>query len=132
MLRLLVLLIIVAPLSAGDFQPDPHSVRREGAGYRYPQAGWIVLHLEGEPHECGLQHGRLLWREIEANVYSLAAQQSKADPKSAWDITRTMVSAIFLRKFDKEYLEEMQGIADGAAGCGAKFNGRPVDLVDIV
>src|SRR5207248_1164696 len=29
-----------------EFQPDPRSVRRSGPGYRYPQAGWIVLHIE--------------------------------------------------------------------------------------
>jgi hypothetical protein len=29
---------------AGDFQPDPRAVQRYGPAYRYPQAGWIVLH----------------------------------------------------------------------------------------
>src|SRR5207245_3612016 len=33
---------------------------------------------------------------------------------------------------EKEYLEEMKGIADGAAAAGAKFDGRPIDLTDIV
>src|SRR5205823_1575746 len=35
------------------------------------------------------------------------------------------------RKFDREYLEEMQGIADGAAAAGAAFEKRPIDLLDI-
>src|SRR5579871_572369 len=47
-----------------DFKPDPLSVKRSGAGYRYPQAGWIVLHIEGEPYERGYQHGQLLAPEI--------------------------------------------------------------------
>src|SRR5262245_8318915 len=43
-----------------DFRPDPLSVQRYGPAYRYPQAGWIVLHVEGGPYERGYQHGRLL------------------------------------------------------------------------
>ncbi len=43
-----------------------------------------------------------------------------------------MVNALFLRRYDAEYLQEMKGIADGAAAAGAKFDERPVDLVDIV
>ena len=46
--------------------------------------------------------------------------------------TRRLVNALFLRRFDKEYLEEMKGIADGATAAGARFDGRPIDLVDIV
>src|SRR6185369_13090160 len=41
-------------------------------------------------------------------------------------------NAMFLRRFEKEFLEEMKGIADGAAAAGAKFDNRPIDLVDIV
>ena len=36
------------------FTPDPSSVERYGPAYRYPQAGWIVLHIEGEPYERGV------------------------------------------------------------------------------
>src|SRR5439155_511647 len=41
-------------------------------------------------------------------------------------------NALFLRRYDPEYLEEMKGIADGASAAGAKFDGRAIDLVDIV
>ncbi|RKY78262.1 hypothetical protein DRQ07_07785, partial [candidate division KSB1 bacterium] len=37
-----------------------------------------------------------------------------------------------LRKYDKEYLEEMKGIADGLNRAGARLFGREADLVDIV
>ena len=36
---------------------DPNTVQRHGKGYRYNQAGWIVVHIEGEPYERGVQHG---------------------------------------------------------------------------
>ena len=43
-----------------------------------------------------------------------------------------MANALFLRGFDREILEEMRGIADGAADAGAKWLGRRIDLIDIV
>src|SRR5262249_51732418 len=131
-----VLLVVVVPLSPAappsDFQPDPLSVQRHGAGYRYPQAGWIVLHVEGEPYERGVQHGRLLAPEIAAFVRRFASTQSVKSPPDGWKLTRQIVAALFVRRYDREFLEEMRGIADGAAAAGAKFDGRPIDLTDVV
>src|SRR5213078_895832 len=59
-----------------DFQPDPKSVQRHGPAYRYPQAGWLVLHIEGEPYERGYQHGKLLSQEIASFIRCFAAMQS--------------------------------------------------------
>ncbi|HLX61542.1 MAG TPA: C45 family autoproteolytic acyltransferase/hydrolase [Planctomycetota bacterium] len=114
------------------FRPDPVTVQWYGPAYCYPQAGWVVLHIEGEPHERGVQHGKLLYREIEKHIQCLATHSSPKAPNDGWDHMRTTVNALFLRHFDKEYLEEMQGIADGAADRGAKWDGRPLDLTDIV
>ena len=114
-----------------DFQPDPLSVQRFGQGYRYPQAGWVVLHVEGDPYERGYQHGRLMAPEITAFVRSFAIEQSPTAPADGWRITRTLTNSLFLRRYDREYLEEMKGIADGAAAAGARYEGRPLDLVDI-
>ncbi|HEV3143331.1 MAG TPA: C45 family autoproteolytic acyltransferase/hydrolase [Gemmataceae bacterium] len=134
-ITLTTFILSLGRLSADDgprsFAPDPRSVQREGAGYRYPQAGWIVLHIEGEPYERGYQHGRLLSGEISAFVKCFASQQSSKSPEDAWKLTRTLVNSLFLRRFDPEYLEEMKGIADGAASAGAKAFDRKIDLVDI-
>src|SRR5207237_5703067 len=65
---------------ASDYAPDPASVQREGAGYRYPQAGWIVLHIEGAPYERGYQHGKLLAHEIAAYMRCYAQLQSSKSP----------------------------------------------------
>jgi hypothetical protein len=111
--------------------PDPLAVQRFDKGYRYPQAGWIVLHIEGKPYERGVQHGRLLAPEIAGFVRAFAEQQSHRAPEDGWQATRTLVNALFLRRFEPEYLEEMKGIADGAAAVGAKFGSRPIDLIDI-
>ncbi len=111
--------------------PDPASVQRLGPAYRYPQAGWTVLHIEGAPYERGYQHGWLLGAEIADFVKTLALSRSPKAPAEAWRDYRLLVNALFLRRYDKEYLEEMKGIADGAAAVGAKFEGRALDLVDV-
>jgi hypothetical protein len=113
------------------FRADPRTVQRFGAGYRYTQAGWIVLHIEGEPYERGVQHGRLLAPEIAAHVRCYATELSSKAPAQGWKLARTLVSALFLRGYAKEYLEEMKGIADGASAAGARFDGRWIDILDV-
>jgi hypothetical protein len=138
-LPVLTLFLLLTPVSVraadkaqADFQPDPYSVQRYGPAYRYPQAGWIVLHIEGQPYERGYQHGRLLAPEIAAYVKTYATKQSPKAPSDGWRLTRTLAKAVFLHRFDKEFLEEMKGIADGASAAGARFDNRPIDLVDVV
>jgi hypothetical protein len=115
-----------------DYQPDPKSVERYGPAYRYPQAGWTVLHIEGEPYERGYQHGRLMAPEIAGFLRCNASLFNSSAPTDGWKNARTLINALFLRRYDKEYLEEMRGIADGATAAGARFDGRPIDLVDVV
>src|SRR3981081_4901055 len=95
---LLLLALLCQPsVFGGDFQPDPASVQRDGQGYRYPQAGWIVLHIEGEPYERGVQHGRLLAPEIAGHVRCFAAMQGPKAPAESWKLTRTLANALFQR-----------------------------------
>jgi hypothetical protein len=136
---LLVLCLCLLPTAARAastpptaFRADPRTVQRFGAGYRYTQAGWIVLHIEGEPYERGVQHGRLLAPEIAAHARCYAAELSSKSPAQGWKLARTLASALFLRGYAKEYLEEMKGIADGASAAGARFDGRRLDVLDVV
>src|SRR5262249_2892896 len=76
--------------------------------------------------------GKLLAPEIAAYVRCYAAIQSPKAPADGWKLTRSLVNSLFLRRFDKEFLEEMKGIADGASAGGARFAGRPLDLLDVV
>ena len=139
-LTLSVFLLLLAPLAPvwaqtadepSSFKPDPAKVLRWGKGYRFPQAGWIVVHVEGEPYERGYQHGRLLASEISGYLRCFAQQLNYKAPAEGWKTVRMFSNALFLRKFDQEYLEEMKGIADGATAAGARFDNRPIDVVDI-
>lgn len=109
--------------------PARDAVQTFGPAYRYPAAGWIYLHIEGQPYERGYQHGHLMAREIPEYLERCAATLGDKDH---WHDYRTTANALFLRGFDKEILEEMRGIADGASDAGARWQDRRIDLTDIV
>src|SRR5438128_741901 len=77
--------------STSVFKPDPRSVQRYGPAYRYPQAGWIVLHIEGQPYERGYQHGRLMAPELVPFIRCSAALASSTAPAEGWRSIRTLV-----------------------------------------
>jgi len=108
------------------------AVRWAGKGFRYEEGGWSFVHIEGEPYERGHQYGRLVAMELAKLLDKLAVLQDSASPEKGWANFRLMADSMMLRKYDPEFLEEMKGIADGAAKAGATFRGRAVDLLDIV
>ncbi len=108
------------------------TVRWSGPGFRYDEKGWIFVHVEGEPYARGFQYGTLLAEEIAEYARKLGIAESAKDPSEGWAHLRLLADSVFLRKYDEEYLTEMKGIADGAAKAGAKVDGRPVDLLDVV
>jgi hypothetical protein len=112
--------------------PSKAALQTFGPAYRYPEGGWIYLHIEGEPYERGYQHGHLMAHEIETYLERCAAELDPASLKESWKWGRTTSNALFLRGFDDEILQEMRGIADGAADAGVKWDGRKIDLSDIV
>jgi hypothetical protein len=118
-------------ISSRDEWPSRDAVQTFGPAYRYPSAGWIYLHIEGKPYDRGYQHGHLMAREIPEYLDRCASDLgSKGD--ALWSEFRTTANALFLRGFDREILEEMRGIADGASDAGAKWQKRRIDLLDIV
>jgi hypothetical protein len=115
--------------SSSDEWPVRDAVETLGPAYRYPAAGWIYLHIEGQPYERGYQHGHLMAREIPEYLERCAASLGS---KERWDDYRTTANTLFLRGFDREILEEMRGIAEGASDAGARWQNRRIDLLDIV
>jgi hypothetical protein len=107
-------------------------VRWDGPAFRYEDRGWIFVHVEGAPYARGRQFGRLVADEIAAYVQKLSIRRDAKDPAGGWSTLRTLADALMLRGYDPEYLEEMKGIADGAAAAGAEVHGRKLDLVDVV
>jgi hypothetical protein len=110
----------------------PETITWFGPAFRYEDRGWIFVHIEGEPYQRGYQYGCLLAKEIGAFIDKLAIRQNGDNPKAGWNELRNLTDALMLRKYDQEFLEEMKGIADGAAHNGGMFGGRAIDLLDVV
>jgi hypothetical protein len=115
-------LIFVCAAAASAGTPDPLA-----KAFRLPpNNGWTFVHLEGTPSEIGFQHGSLLADEI-ADVKALAAAELQFDTKRDWSFFRSEARTMLWPHIEKEYRDEMQGIADGAASRGGKL-----DIWDIV
>jgi Phospholipase B len=87
-------------------EPSSDAARRD-------QAGWIFVHIEGEPYDRGEQHGQLLATEIQ-NAIRTARYLAKWDTGEDFDTFVNAAVAQFAPKLDTEFADEIQGIADGA------------------
>ncbi|HCC56903.1 MAG TPA: hypothetical protein DEQ47_06495, partial [Solibacterales bacterium] len=120
----------VALLMAGTLlnaAPSPNSDPRMQHAFRKPQQnGWTFVHLEGTPAQIGYQHGVLLAPEIDdgAKVLELEAVH---DSKRDWKFFREAAKTVLWPHIEREYREELQGIADGVRARGVKL-----DVWDIV
>ncbi len=110
---------------------DSVTIQHWHQAYRFPKAGWINLHVEGEPYDMGLQQGHLLAPEIVNYIKALAAFYNPKNPEDTWQVKRTLVKSLFLKGFTSDQLEEMNGIAQGANDTGARFHDHRLDVVDI-
>lgn len=124
--------VTIDEASSVESWPARAAVRTFGPAYRYPAAGWIYLHIEGKPYDRGYQHGYLMAKEIPEYLTRCAILLGGKADEQTWNTYRTSADALFLRGFDREILEEMRGIADGANAGGARFLARKLDLIDIV
>ncbi len=113
-IRILCLLFVAQILFAGE---DP----RMKNATREDKNGWIYIHLEGTPREIGYQHGSLLAKEID-DVMQMFAYYLKGSTQKDWNFYRDAAERMFWPKLDKEYQEEIEGIAEGIQAHGYKYD----------
>ncbi len=96
-----------------------------GKGYRLDKNGWIFVHIEGEPYERGFQHGYFLASELSEIMRSLKYLTYWNTGKD-WDFFVGAGEKLFIPKMNKEFLEEMKGIAEGAKVAGVDITWQEV------
>jgi len=82
--------------------------------WRHEKHGWVYLHVEGEPHQRGFQHGYLLAEEIRAALDAVKrcwTYESGMD----WPWLVQKAKAMFMPRVDAEDLAEIDGIVEGLA-----------------
>ncbi len=125
-MRRLPLLLFILLIAAVTAATEPSSDPRLAGAYKFTDAGWTYVHLQGTPEQVGFQHGYLLAREIEdnANVYAVEAQNKY---KREWSFFRDAAKTVLWPHVDSEYQQEMKGIVEGLHAQGSSL-----DLWDIV
>jgi hypothetical protein len=120
--------LLCLPLAAKDISRtlSPEQKSWVAQGRRFDRAGWVYLHVEGEPRARGFQHGYLLAHEI---ADGLKSTQSAWAHETAmdWPWLVKQSAPMFMAKIDPENMAELQGIAEGSVAAGV-----PTTLAEIV
>jgi hypothetical protein len=128
-IRLTIAFIVVAACSGvasisqvkavplADKQTDSRLLK----GFREEKGGWVFAHLEGKPRDIGFQYGYLLANEIDDANRALRLFL-KNDSKQDWEFFRQTAQRLFWQKVDREYQEELEGMAEGMRARGLTYD----------
>jgi Phospholipase B len=124
---LLVVLIVPAAACTNKTQAPAAPPAELARAARIDTNGWIHVHLEGTPHEIGVQHGWLLASEIDDLLKTLK-HFLPGSTKRDWAFFRDAADRLFWPKLDPEFQAEIEGIA---AGLKARRPDSAYDRIDI-
>src|SRR5579862_1827196 len=80
---------------------------------REDKNGWIYVHLEGSPRDIGYQHGYLVAKEIDTLIKVFQFYLPHTTHRD-WAYYRAAATRFnWWNKIDKEYQEELLGLAEG-------------------
>jgi hypothetical protein len=84
---------------------------------RHEKAGWIYLHIEGNPEERGFQYGYLLAKEIKESIRVLSVSWEYQNAlKWSWLVQKA--GEKLSKKTDPENLREINGMVVGMKAAG--------------
>ena len=117
--KCIALLIVVTAFAACKQKTVSHD-RMAGAS-REDKNGWIYLHLAGSPADIGYQHGYLAAKEIDTLI-KVMQYYLPSSSKKDWAFYRAASARFIWQKIDKEYQQEIKGIAEGLQAKGLKYD----------
>jgi hypothetical protein len=118
-----LLTILVLSILLFSCKPKPHD--RLANASREDKNGWIYVHLEGSPSDIGYQHGYLVAKEIDTLIKVMQFYLPHTTEKS-WAFYRAAAGRFLWNKIDKEYQDEIKGIAEGLQAKGMKYDSLDV------
>ena len=102
---------------------------RIGNASREDKNGWIYLHLEGSPSDIGYQHGYLAANEIDSALQMMSYYLSN-ETKRDWSFYKNSAQRFFWNKLDKEYKDEIKGIAEGLQAKGKLYDSLDITALN--
>ncbi len=102
-----------------------------GKATREDKNGWIYVHLSGSPTDIGFQHGYLLANEIDTMIKLMQYYLPSSSGKN-WDFYRAASARFIWKKTDKEYQDEMKGIAEGLQAKGFKYDSLDLTALNAI
>ncbi len=112
---LLAAILLALPAGAGEIKTT------YGQGWRVDRAGWVYIHIQGQPFERGEQHGYLAAPEL-AKIFRSLEYLTYFETGKTWAFFRDAAVKLWEKRLDAEYLEEIKGIAAGAQKAGLKIS----------
>ena len=116
-----VLLALCAVVGVASAQTVPNPELK--GSYWFERGGWTYVHLEGDPHAVGFQHGYLLKDQIEdnLNVYRIEAVHLYG---SNWQFFRDAGENVLWPKVEPSIARSCRELSDGMQR--ARIEGGPV------
>lgn len=130
---ILIAFIVAIVFSCKQMQPAQHASQthnRLGKATREDKNGWIYLHLAGSPADIGYQHGYLAAKEIDTLIKVMAYYLPANGSGKNWDFYRSASARLLWKKIDREYQEEIKGIAEGLQAKGLKYDSLDVTALN--
>jgi hypothetical protein len=103
---------------------------RMGTATREDKNGWIYVHLSGSPADIGYQHGYLVANEIDTLIKVMQYYLPSSSGKD-WAFYRAASARFLWKKIDKEYQDEIRGIAEGLQAKGMKYDTLDITMYPV-
>jgi hypothetical protein len=121
--------ILLAVMYLGCHQSKTTTDNRLGNATRVDSNGWIYIHLSGSPSDIGYQHGFLVAKEIDTLIKVMQFYLPHTSGKD-WAFYRAASKRFLWDKIDKEYQDEIKGIAEGLQAQGMKYDSLDITALN--
>src|ERR1017187_7149830 len=131
-MKLIIKTIVVILLTTSLFscKQTKNSQERIGKATREDKNGWIYIHLSGSPSDIGFQHGYLVAKEIDTLIKVMQYYLPGNGSGFKWDFYRSASKRLLWPKLEKEYKDEIKGIAEGLQAKGYKYDSLDVTALN--
>lgn len=129
MKKIIISCLVIFSIVGITCSAPQHKINRLAKASREYKNGWVYVHLEGSPSDIGFQHGSLLAPEIDSALQMMSYYLQNATQRD-WNFYRAAAQKFFWNKLDKEYKDEINGIAEGLRSKGKNYDSLDITALN--